>query len=98
MTSRYLLSQFMGHLSATTMLQEIVTSLHDHEIDVTKVVQVLSLHHTHDMHAQPAMYVYYVILTFITFYIYKELPITPLRMQCFAMPYLVKQTRVRLYE
>lgn len=30
----------MGHSSATTMLQEIVTSLHDHEIDVTKVVQV----------------------------------------------------------
>ena len=47
----------------------------------------LSLHHTHGMHVQPAMYVYYVILTFITFYIYKELPITPLRMQCFAMPY-----------
>ena len=39
-TSRYLSSQFMGHSSATTMLQEIVTSLHDHEIDVTKVVQV----------------------------------------------------------
>ena len=30
----------MGHSSATTMLQEIVTSLHDHEIDVRKVVQV----------------------------------------------------------
>ena len=30
----------MGHSSATTMLLEIVTSLHDHEIDVTKVVQV----------------------------------------------------------
>ena len=58
----------------------------------------LSLHHTHGMHVQPAMYVYSVILTFITFYIYKELPITPLRMQCFAMPYLAKQTRVRLYE
>ena len=39
-TSRYLTSQFMGHSSATTMLQEIVTSLHDHEIDVRKVVQV----------------------------------------------------------
>ena len=39
-TSRYLTSQFMGHLSATTMLQEIITSLHDHEIDVTKVVQM----------------------------------------------------------
>ena len=39
-TSRYLISQFMGHSSATTMLQEIITSLHDHEIDVTKVVQM----------------------------------------------------------
>ena len=30
----------MGHSSATTMLQEIVTLLHDHEIDVTKVIQM----------------------------------------------------------
>ena len=39
-TSRYLTSQFMGHSSATTMLQEIITSLHDHGINVRKVVQV----------------------------------------------------------
>ena len=39
-TSRYLTSQFMGHSSATTMLEEIVTSLRDNEIDITKIVQV----------------------------------------------------------
>ena len=30
----------MGHSSATTMLEEIVTSLRDNEIDITKIVQV----------------------------------------------------------
>ena len=39
-TSRYLTSQFMGHSSAITMLEEIVTSLRDNEIDITKIVQV----------------------------------------------------------